>query len=671
MLKAPAFAMSIGRSSRSEDGKLFPRADNGWFDSRVVSREHAVIKAFPDMNAVFIEDAGSMHGTFVNEHKVGPREKEMLANGDQLRFGADVSRGPGMSNKAFIPCPNANETTDVFPPVRARLTYEWIKDWVNVDDIASVFEVSDGEGSDIELIEESYKRPDGGDHTTPYGSRIFSVPDSDISAAGSFVSDDDDLRDEQDDNFLPSSARTLMKELQPLVQDYPVNINSDKHCENAPSHQPPTPPEETAPVVEVVVEGRSPEAPFVNGESKQENAQIDPHTVIVGTPVSKPTDISQLITESNITESDSDSNYSEEEYPIADDSMCSDTSESVDTDNLSTANVGRNEWADDPEHLHEMHANENGFDGHNGRIPPYSGSSWEGVQSGSNEAPLDSPEYHRSTVDHQLDHDDSGYHRLALDTLLPAPPSRPNVAACSLRLARLPSPSDAAMPKPSTIPMNEGLPPFNTFPEVPGVHGQAQSRPASKSDGLPGAIYSTQQPHQIYRSVWVPKVPDLDLDFGPLDDVAPYYYDEAEEAMRTWGSSSTVTATGKTKLTIDEIVDKQSSRPSSPTILKLKRKRDDISDLNEPENGKATGSSVKVEQRNVVSCDGKSNHKVTETPAVNDNVEPPNKKAKFGFSESSGPTIARYAAVASAGAIAGALGLFGALVSLPPDYFAS
>lgn len=33
----------VGRASKSETKNLVPSHDNGWFDSRVMSREHAVI----------------------------------------------------------------------------------------------------------------------------------------------------------------------------------------------------------------------------------------------------------------------------------------------------------------------------------------------------------------------------------------------------------------------------------------------------------------------------------------------------------------------------------------------------------------------------------------------------------------------------------------------------
>ena len=49
------------------------------------------------IQAVFIEDLGSMHGTFVNECRIEANRALKLAVGDSIRFGAEVSRGPGMS----------------------------------------------------------------------------------------------------------------------------------------------------------------------------------------------------------------------------------------------------------------------------------------------------------------------------------------------------------------------------------------------------------------------------------------------------------------------------------------------------------------------------------------------------------------------------------------------
>lgn len=48
VLRSPTYAIRIGRGSKSGNRELFPASYNAWFDSRVMSREHAVLKADPD-----------------------------------------------------------------------------------------------------------------------------------------------------------------------------------------------------------------------------------------------------------------------------------------------------------------------------------------------------------------------------------------------------------------------------------------------------------------------------------------------------------------------------------------------------------------------------------------------------------------------------------------------
>jgi hypothetical protein len=48
ILRSPTYAIRIGRGSKSGNRELYPASHNAWFDSRVMSREHAVLKADPD-----------------------------------------------------------------------------------------------------------------------------------------------------------------------------------------------------------------------------------------------------------------------------------------------------------------------------------------------------------------------------------------------------------------------------------------------------------------------------------------------------------------------------------------------------------------------------------------------------------------------------------------------
>lgn len=77
-----------------------------------MSREHAVLKADPNTGVshgpslgvavdqlrkdVYIEDVGSMHGTYVDDHRIIAHERHPLYDDDIVKFGSEVTRGPGM-----------------------------------------------------------------------------------------------------------------------------------------------------------------------------------------------------------------------------------------------------------------------------------------------------------------------------------------------------------------------------------------------------------------------------------------------------------------------------------------------------------------------------------------------------------------------------------------------
>ena len=64
--------VSIGRSSKADI----------LLDDVTVSRDHALVRRRPD--GLYIEDAGSLNGTYVNRHRV---ESHRLADGDELQIG--------------------------------------------------------------------------------------------------------------------------------------------------------------------------------------------------------------------------------------------------------------------------------------------------------------------------------------------------------------------------------------------------------------------------------------------------------------------------------------------------------------------------------------------------------------------------------------------------------
>lgn len=90
----------IGRASKTPEKGLLAAVDNAWFASPVMSREHAEMCLNPQLNVLTIHDLKSMHGTFLNNKKLTPKEPTHLSDGDKISFGAEVSRGVDV----FTPC---------------------------------------------------------------------------------------------------------------------------------------------------------------------------------------------------------------------------------------------------------------------------------------------------------------------------------------------------------------------------------------------------------------------------------------------------------------------------------------------------------------------------------------------------------------------------------------
>ncbi|KGO66404.1 hypothetical protein PITC_067000 [Penicillium italicum] len=100
--------VAIGRASKRETRKRSPTTENAWFESRVMSRDHAFLNISPDQNTIFIADCGSTHGTFLNDIKLMTDVDTPLFNGDIIRFGVDVDR-------------------EVFEAIEVRCKVQWLK----------------------------------------------------------------------------------------------------------------------------------------------------------------------------------------------------------------------------------------------------------------------------------------------------------------------------------------------------------------------------------------------------------------------------------------------------------------------------------------------------------------------------------------------------------------
>ncbi|KIW76407.1 hypothetical protein Z517_11153 [Fonsecaea pedrosoi CBS 271.37] len=92
-LGAPDWEIRIGRGSVSRVEEFAPAEDNAWFDSRVLSRRHAILRGNPTTKEIYIQDIGSMHGTFVAGKRVNTNQMEPIWPEDTVTLGADVIRG--------------------------------------------------------------------------------------------------------------------------------------------------------------------------------------------------------------------------------------------------------------------------------------------------------------------------------------------------------------------------------------------------------------------------------------------------------------------------------------------------------------------------------------------------------------------------------------------------
>ncbi|KIW68917.1 hypothetical protein PV04_04829 [Phialophora macrospora] len=107
-LRAPEWQVHIGRGTQSGYGGITAAPDNTWFDSKVMSRSHAVLRADPATRDILIEDVGSMHGTQLCGRRLAIYQLEKVWNNDTVTMGADVVRG-----------------STHFSALRLRATWKW------------------------------------------------------------------------------------------------------------------------------------------------------------------------------------------------------------------------------------------------------------------------------------------------------------------------------------------------------------------------------------------------------------------------------------------------------------------------------------------------------------------------------------------------------------------
>ncbi|CCD25989.2 Far10p NDAI_0G02140 [Naumovozyma dairenensis CBS 421] len=81
---------SIDLSATSCSSIIQVRQDNGYFDSRVLSRNHALLSCNPTNGSIYIKDLKSSNGTFVNGERLTDSQDKELNIGDVLDLGTDI-----------------------------------------------------------------------------------------------------------------------------------------------------------------------------------------------------------------------------------------------------------------------------------------------------------------------------------------------------------------------------------------------------------------------------------------------------------------------------------------------------------------------------------------------------------------------------------------------------
>lgn len=85
--------VTIGRASKSPSKAIHSSVDNAWFDSPVMSRDHARLSLDLESETLSIQDIGSMHGTQVNDTRLAKHAPMTIQDGDVIIFGTEVKRG--------------------------------------------------------------------------------------------------------------------------------------------------------------------------------------------------------------------------------------------------------------------------------------------------------------------------------------------------------------------------------------------------------------------------------------------------------------------------------------------------------------------------------------------------------------------------------------------------
>ncbi|KOS41050.1 hypothetical protein ACN38_g8074 [Penicillium nordicum] len=219
--------VAIGRASKRETRKRSPAPENAWFESRVMSRDHAFLNIPTDHKTVFITDCGSTHGTYLNDIKLVTDADTPLSNGDIIRFGVDVDRGQ-----------------EVFEAIEVRFKVQWLKPQhvaIPDDDIAIKLDPSPStnsfsvpeDDSDIEAADILSDNTSKESAARPCETTVLQPADTSPVSPVPSVQGDEHAKDEPELHWGGSSSteESITKAVPgptPLVPDLPSLLSDTK-----------------------------------------------------------------------------------------------------------------------------------------------------------------------------------------------------------------------------------------------------------------------------------------------------------------------------------------------------------------------------------------------------------------------------------------------------------
>ncbi|KAJ5647914.1 hypothetical protein N7490_004286 [Penicillium lividum] len=180
------YSILIGRASKRGLKNRFADPENGWFDSRVMSRDHAELHMMPGKMVLNIDDLASTHGTWLNNNRLISGESTPLLSGDILRFGVDVERGEDVFHALVVRCkvdwsrePKNTQDTEITASKDSFPASELKAAPASRQTSTNTFCVPEDDSDVDEVVQthESYKEPQG-THADEVNTMISPAPTS-------------------------------------------------------------------------------------------------------------------------------------------------------------------------------------------------------------------------------------------------------------------------------------------------------------------------------------------------------------------------------------------------------------------------------------------------------------------------------------------------------------